>query len=179
LEERLSNELIDRLHSEQMDVAFIRTSVLNSEGLVINPLLEEPMLVALPSEHVLARHEIGGDTGLSLKQLSGETFILYGPPGTGMYDATIAACRATGFSPRVDQQAPRITSTLSLIAVGLGISLVPASLQRMAMDGVVYRRLRGSIQPKAPLNLASRRGDSSPVVQRCLALVKRLAKVLR
>jgi len=59
-----------------------------------------------------------------------------------MYDSTIAACQAAGFSPRVGnlgastQLAPRITSTLSLVGAGLGITFVPASLQRMNMEGV-------------------------------------------
>jgi DNA-binding transcriptional LysR family regulator len=174
LEECLSDELVGRLRNERMDAAFIRTSVVDPEGLFINHLLEEPMLVALPSEHALALSD--GDAGISLKRLAGETFILYGPPGTGMYDATIAACRAAGFSPRVGQQAPRITSTLSLIAAGLGIALVPASLKRMNMDGVAYRRLTGTVKPKAVLNLASRRGDPSSVVRQFIALVKRAAK---
>jgi hypothetical protein len=42
-----------------------------------------------------------------------ETFILYIPLGTGLREATMAACGAAGFSPRVGQEAPRITSTLS------------------------------------------------------------------
>ena len=81
-----------------------------------------------------------------------------------------------GFQPRLAQQAPRITSTLSFVAVGLGISLVPASLQRMHMEGVVYRRLKGPALPTAPLSLASRRGDPSAAVRHFLSLVKRTAK---
>jgi DNA-binding transcriptional LysR family regulator len=88
----------------------------------------------------------------------------------------MAACRAAGFSPRAGQEAPRIASTLSLVAVGLGISLVPASLRHLYVDGVLYRRLGGSIQPKAPLDLASRRGDSSAVVRHFLKLVRQAAK---
>ena len=91
----------------------------------------------------------------------------------------MAACRAAGFSPRVGQEAPRVTSTLSLVAVGLGISLVPASLSHLYVDGVVYRRLSGSIQPKAPLDLASRRGDPSVVVRHFLKLVRQAAKNFR
>ena len=68
---------------------------------VVNPLLEEPMVVALPSTHLLAQGQRG--RALSVKRLANETFILYGPPGTGMYDATIAACHAAGFNPRVGQ----------------------------------------------------------------------------
>ena len=67
-------------------------------------------------------------------------------------------------------------STLSLVAVGLGISLVPASLRHLYVDGVVYRRLGGYIQPKAPLDLASRRGDPSVVVQHFLKMVRQAAK---
>jgi DNA-binding transcriptional LysR family regulator len=176
LEERLGGELLDLLRSEQIDVAFIRTPDANQEGLVINRLLEEPMLVALPSAHALARSGDERDSPLLLKHLARETFILYGPPGTGLREVTMAACRGAGFSPHAGQQAPRIASTLSLVAVGLGISLVPASMRHLYVDGVVYRRLIGSIQPKAPLDLASRRGDPSVVVRHFLKLVRQAAK---
>src|SRR5438067_2225806 len=83
-----------------------------------------------------------------------------GPVGPGLYDAIIAACQRAGFSPLVGQEAPRILSTLSLVAAGLGVSLVPASLERLGMDGVVFRRLSAETRPQAPLNLAHRRGET-------------------
>jgi DNA-binding transcriptional LysR family regulator len=176
LEERLGNELIEQLRNERIDVAFIRTPVVDREGLVVNPLPEEPMLVALPSGHALARGSGDHELTLSLRRLARETFIFYGPPGTAFYDVTMAACRAAGFSPRIGQEAPRITSSLNLVAVGLGISPVPASLQQMHMDGVVYCRLKGPVQPKAHLNLVSRRGDPSAVIGHFLSLVRGAAK---
>ena len=175
LEERLGGELLELLGSEQIDVAFIRTPHTNQEQFVIDRLLDEPMLVALPAAHALARKS-GGESALLLKHLARETFILYAPLGTGLREVTMAAFRAAGISPRVGQEAPRVTSTLSLVAVGLGISLVPASLRHLYVDGVVYRRLGGSIQPKAPLDVASRRGESSVVVQHFLKLVRQAAK---
>ena len=177
LEEQVSLELIERLRSERIDVAFIRTPIADPEGLAVTSLLEEPLLVALPSRHALLQgaHGRGGVT-FSLKALANETFIVYGLPGTGIYGETFIACHAAGFRPRIGQEAPRIASALSLVAAGLGISLVPASLKRMHMEGVAYRHLKGAIQPKAILNLASRRGDPSAVVQRFLSLVKRSAK---
>ena len=178
LEERLGGELLELLGSEQIDVAVIRTPHANQEQFVINRLLEEPMLVALPAAHPLARNG-AGDNALSLKDLARETFILYAPLGSGLREVMTAAFRAAGFSPRVGQEGPRVTSTLSLVAVGLGISLVPASLRHLYVDGVVYRRLRGSIQPKAPLDLASRRGDPSTVVRHFLKLTRHAAKNFR
>ena len=67
-------------------------------------------------------------------------------------------------------------STLNLVAAGLGISLVPESLRRMRMDGVAFRRLYGATQPKAPLYLASRRGETSTAVRKFLELVRRSAR---
>ena len=137
------------------------------------------MVVALPKRHALAQDKDAA--AISMKHLADETFILYGPPGTGMYDATIAACQAAGFNPRVGnlgastQQAPRIGSTLSLVSAGLGITFVPASLQRMNLDGVTYRKITATAQPKAVLSVASRRGDTSAVLKQFLAVVRKSA----
>jgi DNA-binding transcriptional LysR family regulator len=140
-------------------------------------LLEEELIVVLPEGHVLAQSRDGGDAALSLKALAGETFLIQGGrSGLSMYADTIAACHAAGFNPRVGQEAPRLASTLSLVAVGLGISVVPASLLRVQMDGLAYRRLKSPIRLKAPLILAWRRGDPSAVVRHYVDLVKRAAK---
>ncbi len=179
LEESGTTELIGDLREERVDAAFIRTPVADPSGLVVDRLLEETMLVALPSQHVLAQAK-RGDAGVALKRLASETFIVYRRhTGPGLYDAIIAACHAAGFSPLVGQEAPRIVATLNLVAAGLGLSIVPASLQRMQMDGVTYRRLTGAAQPKAPLHLASRRGETSSVLRQFLAMVRQTAKTYR
>jgi DNA-binding transcriptional LysR family regulator len=177
LEERLGLELLDLLRNEQIDAAFIRTPAADREGVVIDRLLEEPMLIALPSQHPLARRR--GDSGLQLKELAREPFIFYRPLGTGLNEVMTMACRAAGFSPRIGQEAPRVTSALSLVAVGLGVSLVPASLRHVNMNGVVYRPIAGSVRPKATVDLASRRGDPSPIVRRFVHLVRQAAKEVR
>ncbi len=173
LDESGTTELIQDLRNERVDAAFIRTPVADPMGIAINPLLEEAMLVALPATHALAADA----TELPLAALAAETFIVYRrPSGPGLYDAIFGACHAAGFSPIVGQEAPRIVSTLNLVAAGLGIAIVPASLARMQMDGVIYRPLRSSGQPRAPLLLATRRGDTGAVVRRFLDVVKRMAR---
>ncbi len=180
LEESGTTELIDSLRHERIDAAFIRTPVADPQGLAVHPLLEEAMVVALPQGHTLTRGGRTDAAALSLASLAAETFIVYRrPSGPGLYDAIFAACHASGFSPRVGQEAPRIVSTLNLVAAGLGISMVPASLQRMAMDGVVYRRLKGPSAPIAPLNLATRRHETSMAVQRFVRLVRQMARKSR
>lgn len=175
LAEGFPHDLIERMRNDEIDIAFIRTSVANTEGIVIEPLLEEAMVVALPSGHVLARSKNSRAMGLSLKALAGETFILYGRAHDALTmhsDALIRACLVAGFSPRIGQVVSNNLSRLSFVAAGLGIAVVAASFQRMNIHGVVYRRLSSATQPKAPLNLASRRGDASAVVQQFLKLAK-------
>ncbi|MFL6549934.1 MAG: LysR family transcriptional regulator [Povalibacter sp.] len=171
LEESGSSELVQGLHNESIDAAFIRSPEADLGGLVVRPLLEEDMVVALPAGHRLARDE---HVALPLDALASETFVLYKRPGgPGLYDTIIAACRNAAFSPRVGQEAPRILSTLNLVAAGIGVSIVPASLRRLQMDGVMYRKLSGSAQLKAPLILACRPGENSAAVQRFIDLVQR------
>lgn len=160
VEEGLTHDLLRSMQG-RIDVAFVRNRLVDPEGLTVTPLIEEPLIVALPSQHEFART----DSAVLLQRLSSEPFVLYGPPGSGIYDATIAACYQAGFSPTVAQVAPRITSTLGLIAAGLGISLVPTSMQCVQVEGVAYRRLKGKVRPFAVLDLVSRRGDPSAVVR--------------
>ncbi len=177
LEEGGTAELVEALRREQLDVAFTRSPVGDSSFLAVTPLLEEEMVAALPTGHrLVARWR---DVALALSELAAETFILYRRRlGPGLYDSIIAACHAAGFSPRVGQEAPRMFSTLNLVAAGLGVSIIPASLQRLHMEGIVYRRLKGT-PVKAPLQLAARRGESAPAVQRFIELVKRSPKTSR
>lgn len=177
LDECLRAEAVERLRDGRMDVAFLRSPLSEPQELVVYPLLEEPMVVALSRDHPLGRSGRRGDGALSVKELAEETFIVYARQlGPAIYEATMAACLKAGFSPRLGQEAPRVISALSLVAVGLGISLVPACMQRMALEGIVYRRLKGAAQPKVVLNLAARRGDPSAVVGRFLVLVRRAAR---
>jgi DNA-binding transcriptional LysR family regulator len=180
VEECLSNELVERLTSDRIDVAFIRTALQDTDRLTVVPLDDEPMVAALPSHHRAANSP--ASRPLRLEALADETFILAGPPGTGLHDAIIAACQAAGFNPRVGNLgassplAPRITSTLSLVAAGCGITCVPQSLQRFAVDGVVYRRIAGPSVPHAALSLAMRRGETSAIVRRFMGIVREIAK---
>jgi DNA-binding transcriptional LysR family regulator len=182
LDESYSYDLIERMQNGKIDIAFISGPVAGQEGLAIDLLLEVPRVVALPSGHPLARSKNGGDPALSLKSLANETFIVlggpHGPP-TMASNPVVAACQAAGFIPRIGYIVPNNLSRLNLVAANLGIAPVAASLQRVRLDGVVYRRLKSAKQFNIPLNLVSRRGDASAVVRQFLKLSKRVARNFR
>ncbi|WP_416364910.1 LysR family transcriptional regulator [Pseudomonas sp. NFX183] len=169
LEEAGTGELLDALALERLDAAFIRSPLSGSQTLQDQPILVEPMLLALPTDHPLANDAA---TPLPLATLATEAFVLYRRRvGLGLYDAILVACREAGFSPQVVQEAPRMTATLSLVAAGLGVSIVPASMQRLRGDGIVYRELTDCQSLVAPLHLATRVGDGSAVLQRFKQMV--------
>ncbi|HZT89344.1 MAG TPA: LysR family transcriptional regulator [Stellaceae bacterium] len=174
LEENGTAELVEALQGQRIDAAFVRSPIGEAPGIVVRPLLAEEMVAALPEGH---RLDAAMDAApLPLDALSDETFILYRRPlGPGLYDAIIAACRRTGFSPQIGQAAPRLFSTLSLVAAGLGVSLVPASMRRLRVEGVAYRRLDPAAELSAPLNLAHRRDETSPAARRFIAAVQAAA----
>ncbi len=175
LEESGTTELVAALRAQAIDAAFVRSPVGESADLFVRPLLEETMVAALPSGHALS----AGRDPLPLAALAGEIFILYRRPvGPGLHDAIIAACDRAGFSPTIGQEAPRMLSTLSLVAAGLGVTVVPASMSRLEAEGVAYRPLDPSAQLTAPLNLAYRRNEISAAVRRFVGLVQRSAAVI-
>jgi len=172
LEEAGTSELVGGLRAERIDAAFVRSPIGAVAELDVHSVLEEQMVAALPAGHRLA----GRTTRLPLAALEEETFILYRRPlGPGLYDAIIAACQRAGYSPHIGQEAPRMLATLSLVAAGLGVTLIPASMRRMGIEGVAYRPLDHKAGLIAPLNLACRRGESAPAVRRFIALVRQTA----
>jgi len=173
LEEAGTGELVDGLLAERIDAAFVRSPIGAAAELAVHSVLEEEMVAAVPAGHPLAG---ATRSRLPLSALEPETFILYRRPlGPGLYDAIIAACQGAGYSPRIGQEAPRMLATLSLVAAGLGVTLIPASMQRLGIEGVAYRPLARNAGLVAPLNLACRRGENAPAVRRFIALVQQTA----
>ena len=89
--------------------------------------------------------------------------------GPALHDAVLAACRAAGFEARPGQTAPQMMSVVSLVAAGLGVSLVPAAMRHLHLRGCVYHDLLGG-GPRVTLSLASQRVERSVIVRNFLAL---------
>ena len=180
LEESGTGSLVQGLRDETIDAAFIRSPVADDTGITVHPVLIEDMVVALPAGHALA--VLGGNgvsSPIELHRLAAEPFILYRRHmGPGLHDAILAACSSAKFAPNVAQEAPRITSTLNLVAAGLGVSLVPESLQRLQMEGIAYRRVRADPPLRAPINLACRRVENAAAVRRFIDMTRQAAKTI-
>ncbi|VVE30268.1 LysR family transcriptional regulator [Pandoraea terrigena] len=174
LDESSTSELLDGLRDGHLDVAFVRQPQGDTAQIVFVPVLEEPMVLAVPSAHPLARTGRAGKAAVPMTAIATQKLILYRRrTGQGLYDTIIAACHGAGFSPNIEQEAPRLLTTLSLVAAGLGVSVVPASLMRMQVEGIVYRPLAPA--PRAPLFCAHREGVLAGPAARLLDHVRAAA----
>lgn len=158
-----SPDLIRKLQSLELHVAFTRTMLRVPSDLHVVHLLEEPMVAALPASHRLARPSDHGM--LRLDDLAEDIFVAYPRgPGAGLYDALLSACQASGFSPIIGYEAPQMLATLGLVAAGLGVTIVPQSLTMVRMGNIVFREIAVPRSARAHLNLiALKRRDEAAI----------------
>lgn len=162
-----SDEQLHALRANQLDVGLIRPPFADMTGLRLETITTEPLMVALPQDHRLARQ-----SHIALAELANEPFIFVPRRfGSGYYDHLMAVCARGGFSPHVVQEAKAAQTMVSLVAGGLGVSLVPNSLINLQRRGVAYRPL----QPPAPttdLAVIWRREDTTAALEAFLVALR-------
>lgn len=162
-----SETLVAQLRDGAIDAAFVRPPFALDGGLTFTQLTEEPLVVALPLGHALARRK-----RLAPKDLTQERFILYSrKSGYGLSADIMAACRQHGLNPLIGQRAPQLSSAVNLVAAGMGVAVVPASLRPLRPDGVVYRPFTLD-WPRAVLGLAVRTDKPGGRIENLLRLAR-------
>ncbi len=166
LRELTSDQQIKALRDRTIDVGFLRQPI-KDDALNVETIFREPLILALALDHVLANR-----AHISLDMLANEPFVMVSrKESPTFYDQITGLCNAAGFSPKVVQEAIQLPTILSLVSVGIGVTLVPASFQNLQVLGVTYRALTG-IGKNTELAVARRRNDDSPVLLAFLSVVR-------
>lgn len=172
LRDLVTLEQMKRLDNNDLDISFATHASLaitpEEEGLLVQQcLLREPVMAVIPKNHRLA-----GRSPLPLAALADEPWIWFArqfDPTT--YDYMLRLFDQVSFRPHVVQEVNQHPIVLSLVAAGLGISLIPASTRQPANQEVVYLDL---VDPAAiaEFNLVWRRDTHSPLVDAFLRVVR-------
>jgi DNA-binding transcriptional LysR family regulator len=171
LEESQTEDLVSGVVQGRIDVAFVRPPIRAEDKLVAKPLADEPMMLAVPVGHSLA-----GRRTIKLRDLADEDFIVYPRKhGMGLSEGAIAECRRAGFVPRITQETPQLSSTINLVAAGMGIAIVPACMSGMRKDSVVFVDVC-DLGIKAQLALIFREGETSRTVRNFSSITPSLKK---
>jgi DNA-binding transcriptional LysR family regulator len=112
--------------------------------------------------------------------LKNERFILYRQVnGSGIKEMLLTLCKEAGFEPHAVQEVHRMMAAIQLVAAGLGISVVPKSLDTIQPQSVFYRPFNPADSVTVPLNLVFRRHVDAQAIKRFVSLSSSLAVTLR
>ena len=161
---------LEDLRRGSVDLSLVVGPLQDVTDLVMVDLQPQRFVVAVPRGHALAVHK-----SVKIKALAAEPFIAFtAAEGAGFVAALLGACKTAGFVPRVVQEASQMQAVLTLVAGGLGIALVPASLRMLAMKDVAFLELTGARAPPTyQLAFAYRRGNDNPVIQSFIATARK------
>ena len=161
LGEMTSEEQIPRLKAGDIDVGVMR-EIGEYSGLRIVPLVTEPLRLAVPQTHSLARKK-----SVALSEVHKEGFIMF--PRTKvsfLHDHIHRLCHEAGFSPNIVEQAVQFATILGLVSSNAGIAIVPDSIKAIQLPNVRFVPIsdRGAVSEV----YVARRGDdrASPAAKR-------------
>lgn len=137
LKEATTAAQVSALREGTSDIAVLHPPLPDEAGLKMIPFDEDCFAIALPAAHRLA-----GKADVTLFDLADEPFVMWpAVEGRGFYTQVIQLCAAVGFVPKVVQEAHQMHGVLALVAVEIGVSIVPASMAGFRADEIVYRPL--------------------------------------
>jgi DNA-binding transcriptional LysR family regulator len=167
LTEGTTAHLLAQLDEGRIDLAFLRPGVHSFAGVVLRDIASEPMKAVLPVTHPLAQR-----ARIPLSALAQEPFVLIPRAASPMlHDEIVSACRHAGFEPMPGQQAPQLSTVVSLVAAEFGVSIVPASVSQFHAEGVTYVDIADA-KVRSKLALASLEGNPSTKVDNFLELAR-------
>lgn len=128
LREEATERLLELLHTGQLDLTLIQImddswpSELTTSPVVTEKLLTEELVLVVAPIHALAHRQ-----NVAVEELRDEPFILF-KPGSGLRHTIMQRSLAAGFTPRMLFESGELSTVRSLVAEGLGISVLPRSV---------------------------------------------------
>lgn len=135
LREMYTSDQFEALLHQQLDVGFVRYNDPEPpQGITMLNLRRDPLLLVVHEHHPLAKLET-----VSLAQCQDEGFITYpSTAGTWFRRYVQQLCIRAGFEQKIVQEAGEAITKISLVATGLGITVLPAPLDCVRIEGVRY-----------------------------------------
>jgi DNA-binding transcriptional LysR family regulator len=172
IREILVEQQISMLKMNQIDVMFQQLASFEQTDpdLMFQPILQEYFVLALPVEHRLVAQD-----KVALKDLEDEPILLPSLDIFPFYETVIIRFRELGFEPTIVQtvSAAGAITLLSLVAAGIGLSILPNHVQVLHREGVVYRPIHNAGLTRQ-VAAVWRRDDSSIVLRQFLQVIQEL-----
>ncbi len=141
LTELMPSALVEALRTGQIDVAILRDPS-PFDDLIATTIHDEPYVAVMPDAH----REAASDT-FDLGSLAADAFILFPANAESQSLARMfALCAEVGFVPRTVQQVPGWQTAIAMVGSGMGVTLLPESVDSLKLPGIAYRRIDSPIR---------------------------------
>lgn len=141
LSEMDSASALSAVQNGAIDIALARFDQPVS-ALEIRPIVKDHLVVVLPIDHRLTRHD-----RVALAELADESMVLSPRRvSPSFFDQVVSACRDVGFSPRVVYEVRSAVSQIAFVGCGDAIGMVPSRSMRFGGGDVVFRPLVEKIE---------------------------------
>jgi DNA-binding transcriptional LysR family regulator len=131
------------------------------------------MLVALAAGHPLASRP-----SVPLEEMRDEPWLLSDVGGTcGDSNIVLNACRAAGFTPRIEFSSEDYTALQGMAASGMGVALIPSLVTAAMRPDLVVRPIRGQA-PMRRILVAVRVADDNAAVDALVEALRAAARPL-
>ncbi len=146
--EDTTDNLLRRVADGEVDVAVAALPV-SAKYVEVEPLFEEELLLVTGVDHPLARKD-----DVTASDIADLPFVLLGEAHC-LSDAVATFCRRESFHPVTVERTAQLSMVQELVALGHGVSLVPAMARaRDASPERVYRSLTG-VRPTRTVAMVS------------------------
>lgn len=172
LREMVTAAQLEALLAGSIDIGMIRPPG-GIGDIRTEPLLDEPLVAALPEQHPLAT----ASRDPRVQDFNAEPFVMYSPSESAYFHETLVSVfRGAEVQPRYVQYLSQVHSILALVKSGLGLALVPESATTLHYRGVLFRPVR-DIDPRAvKLHLAWRADNNNPALHNMLDAIRAAAR---
>lgn len=165
LVEGFTSHLMERLANGGLDLAIVRDPD-ERPGVVTTPLITEPFVAVLPTDHPDA-----GRASITGAELAANPLVFF-PRAAGSlaHDKNLAPLLESGRRPRIVQEGTNWTIILYLVAAGVGVTIAPRSATFTAPDSARIIPLAGT-DAATTIYLAHRTDETRPLVRNLLDLL--------
>lgn len=164
------DQQLDALRERRITIGFNRL-VPQEEGITVETVLKEPMVVAIPASHPLSVRP-----SISLRDLDNVPLITYpNVPMRGLAQEVADAFRAEGVRLKVEQDVEDVVTAVALVSTGFGVAVTTRSASNLRLPGVVFRPLSSRTLKELELSCLYRTADGSSVLKAFLEVVHEFA----
>ena len=160
LEEMSNHDQVKAIQEDELDIGFVRLARV-PDGLYRQPVFTDTFSLVVPKSLNLDVSNFKG-----IEQVAQENFILFSADySSDYYNKIMSICDDAGFVPKVSHKSVHAQTIFKLVESGLGIAIVPTSLQHGYDLAIRFIELK-NIPQEAVLSVIWKKDNRNPALQR-------------